>query len=101
MPEWLTTLITKHQGSACTTASTVAETASSEQLAPPPPPFPQQADSTSATTTTGSAIRSSKVKVGELAVFLSGCMTGLHPCNESENEALAIVSRARTLVLYA
>lgn len=105
MPEWLTTLITKHQNSTTSagassscTAPVVSPTpaaASAPALPPPqaglsavvaPPPVAEGGGAN------GSQIRSSKVKVGELSVYLSGCMTGLHSCSEAENEALAIVS---------
>ena len=40
----------------------------------------------------GGKVRSSQVKVGELSVYLSGCMTGIHACTPDEQEAVAIVS---------
>lgn len=36
--------------------------------------------------------RASKVKVGELSVYLSGCMTGQVVCTADEQEAVAVVS---------
>lgn len=106
MPEWLTTLILKHQGTLTAPASTTASSAPSKAAATsvtaeaPVLPAPHAGLTAAVATPVPAAdssaevkaVRSSKVKVGELSVFLSGCMTGMHACSESENEALSIVS---------
>jgi len=81
MPIWLSTLVdmfdrSKEQMNATALATGAAVTTS-----------------TATATATKSKSRS-KIKVGELSVFLSGCVLGIVPCNQEESSALSILIQA-------
>lgn len=97
MPEWLSTLIEKHyrtKNADAPATSPVDRSATSSQAQEASP-----RDSTGPSGAVSNAalvgVRSSSVRVGELAVFLSGCVVRHAQCSEAEAEALAIVSALR------
>lgn len=110
LPEWLSTLIEKHQRTMPVAAPVPAAAATTTILPPAtalesdlnvtpdtsanvcaPWPHPEPVHHSGAVGTTAK-VRTSRIKVGELSVYLSGCMTGLHSCTPEEQEAIAVVS---------